>query len=378
MNPLYSNRRSVLKLGLAGGGALALPGLLSACSSSSTSSSGGGSSSNTFKLPADIDENWPEITSKQVVLSGFGGETYEVRHSMIFDEFTELSGASVVDAPWDYGKYLNMVAAKSPEWDMIDFDGYSVVGLILGDTPPAKLADWVRRCDLVDEKYQDYAAGSYGYSVVMGWAEGIEGGTPETWEDFFDTAKFPGKRAFPKSIYAGTIELALMADGVSKDDLYPLDFDRGFAKLDEIKGDMVFYDSYAQGQQLLVQGSATMIATANSRMIQLKRDGRGDYTYEQAVLYPWGGFPLTQNAPGADAANALIDTMSHPDVQAEIARQLYLGPTVAAAFDQLSDEELALQPNSEENQAKAAVVNTQVAAEQDVEYVERFFGWVGQ
>lgn len=377
MNPTPTSRRSLLKVALAGGGALTVSGLLSACGGSSTTSSGGSSGGSAFKLPTDLNSNWPEITSDRVVLSGFGGETYEVRHDRIFDPFTELSGAEVVDAPWDYGKFLNMVNAPNPEWDAIDFDGYSVVSLIQGDTPPAKLADWVRRCDMVDEKFQDYAAGSYAYSVVMGWASSLEG-TPETWADFFDTSKFPGKRAFPKSIYAGTVEIALMADGVSKDDLYPLDFDRAFAKLDELKSDLVFYDSYAQGQQLMVQGSVSMMATANSRMIQLREQDRGDFTYDQAVLYPWGGFPITQNAPHPDATNALIDTLSHPEVQAEIARKLYLGPIVSDAFDLLSEDELALQPNSPENQEKAAVVNTEVVASQDPEYVERFFAWVGQ
>ena len=275
MNALPTSRRNFLKLALAGGGALTMPGLLSACAGSTTTSGGGGSTSGSFQLPKDINANWPEITSTEVVLAGFGGETYQTRHQLIFDPFTEISGATVVDAPWDYGKFLNMVDAPSPEWDAIDFD-------------------------------------------------------------------------------------------------------RAFAKLDELKQDLVFYDSYAQGQQLMVQGSASMMATANSRMIQLQKQGRGDFTYEQAVLYPWGAFPITQNAPHADAMNALIDTMSHAAVQAEIARTLFLGPIVSEAFDMLDDDELALQPNSEENRAKAAVLNTEVAAEQDAEYVERFFAWVGQ
>ncbi len=45
-----------------------------------------------------------------------------------------------------------------------------------------------------------------------------------------------------------------MADGASRDDLYLIDFDRAFAKLDEIKADLIFYDGYAQGQQYIVQG----------------------------------------------------------------------------------------------------------------------------
>lgn len=376
MSPINADRRQFLKLVLAGAGVASMPGLLAACggSSTTTTSSGGAKAG---AIPSGIDSKWPEITSKEVVLAGFGGETYDVRHSIEFTPFQKLSGANVVDAPWDYGKYLNMVASKSPEWDMIDFDGYSVVGLVQAGTAPAKLADWVRRCDLVDEKYQDYAAGSYGYSVVMGWSKDLEG-TPATWVDFFDTKKFPGKRAFPKSIYAGTAEIALMADGVAPDDLYPLDFDRAFAKLDQIKGDLIFYDSYAQGQQYIVQGSASMMATANSRMIQLQNDGAGDFTYEQAVLYPWGAFPLTQNAPNMDAANALVDFMSHPTLQAEVGKQLYLGPNVSEAFNAFDKDQLALMPNSDENRGKAAVVDTEQAATQDVDYVDRFFAWVGQ
>lgn len=376
MSPINADRRQFLKLVLAGAGVASMPGLLAACGGSSTTTTSN-SGAKAGAIPSDIDSKWPEITSKEVVLAGFGGETYDVRHSIEFTPFQKLSGANVVDAPWDYGKYLNMVASKSPEWDMIDFDGYSVVGLIQAGTAPAKLADWVRRCDLVDEKYQDYAGGSYGYSVVMGWSKDLEG-TPATWVDFFDTKKFPGKRAFPKSIYAGTAEIALMADGVSPDDLYPLDFDRAFAKLDEIKGDLIFYDSYAQGQQYVVQGSASMMATANSRMIQLQKDGAGDFTYEQAVLYPWGAFPLTQNAPNMDAANALVDFMSHPTLQAEVGAQLYLGPTVSEAFNAFDKDQLALMPNSDENRGKAALVDTEQAATQDVDYVDRFFSWVGQ
>jgi putative spermidine/putrescine transport system substrate-binding protein len=370
-----TDRRSFLKLALAGAGVVAAPNMLAACGGASTTTTSEGGA--TGDAPEGIDADWPEITSTQVVLSGFGGETYDIRRDLIFTPFTELSGAEVVEAPWDYGKYLNMVAASKPEWDMIDFDGFSVVGLINAGTPPAKLADWVRRCDLVDPDYQDYCAGSYAYSVVLGWSTQIDE-PPNTWADFFDTGKFPGMRAFPKSIYAGTVELALMADGVPADELYPLDFDRAFAKLDTIKDDLLFYDSYAQGQQYVGQNSVSMIATANSRMIQDRDMGVGDFTYEQAILYPWGGFPQTQNAPDADAANALVDYMSHPTVQADVARRLYLGPIVSEAFDALTDDELAMMPNSDENRGKAAVVDTKAAAEADAEYVERFFAWVGE
>jgi putative spermidine/putrescine transport system substrate-binding protein len=366
------SRRQFLKIATLGAGVAAFPGVLGACGSSTRPAA-----SEQGELPEGIDASWPEITSNEVVVAGFGGETYETRHRLLFGPFTDLSGARVVDAAWDYGKFVTMVESANPEWDLIDFDGYSTVGLVEDGNAPAKLADWVRRCDRVDEGYRDYAAGGYAYSVVLGWSSDLDA-APRSWSDFFDTERFPGKRAFPKSIYAGTAELALMADGVAKDDLYPLDFDRAFAKLDEIKSDLVFYDSYAQGQQFIVQGSASMIATANSRMIQLRDTGQGDFTYSDAVLYPWSCFPMPASARHADAANALVDFLSHPQIQATVARELHLGPTVSEAFDLLTEQELALQPNSDENQSAAAVVDTVQAAEQDAEYVERFFAWVGQ
>jgi putative spermidine/putrescine transport system substrate-binding protein len=359
-------RRTLLRRA-AGLGALALaPGVLGACGDDDEEPAGGGAP----KASGD----WPAIKSKEVVVAGFGGITYQVRRQIIFEKFTELSGAKVVEAPWDYGKFVAMLDSSNPEWDMIDFDGFSMIGLLDSGAKLAKLEPWVQRCDLVDKEYRDYAAGSYAYSVVLGWTD--DAGDPGSWTDLFDTEAFPGKRAFPKSIYAGTLELALLADGVAREKIYPIDFDRAFKKLDTIKDNLLFYDSYGQGQQFITQGSATMIVTANSRAQQLKDQGGFDYTFQDAILYPWGAFPIPANAPHLDAANALLDYMSTPESQAEVARQLHLGPIVSAAFDELSEEELAQTPNSPAVRDMSFTIDTKAAAKQDADYATKYADWV--
>lgn len=171
MNRSRSSRREFLsRMSLVLGGAAAGPALLTACGSSDSSGGSGGSSA----APEGVDAEWPRLTSRQVVVAGFGGETYELRDSEQFRPFTEVSGARVVQAAWDYGKFVSMVESGTPEWDMIDFDGYSIAALIEQGTPPGELAPWVRRCDLVDERYRDYAAGSYAYSVVLGWSTDLD------------------------------------------------------------------------------------------------------------------------------------------------------------------------------------------------------------
>ncbi len=363
-------RRAFLQRAAALTGVAITPGLLAACGSDDEGGGGGSAASG-----GEPDTSkWPEITSKEVVLAGFGGLTYDVRRKVEFDPFTEASGAKVIDAPWDYGKFVAMLESPRPEWDMIDFDGFSMIGLLDSGSKLAKLEPWVRRCDMVDAAYRDYAGGSYAYSVVMGWS--TKAGAPATWADFFDTAKFPGKRAFPKSIYAGTLELALLADGVPKEEIQPIDFERAFKKLDTIKSDLLFYDSYAQGQQFITQGSAALIATANSRAEQLKQQGDFEYTFRDAILYPWGAFPMPANLQHKDAANALIDWMSSPEMQTEVAKQLLLGPIVSSAFESLSEEELTKTPNSPANREQAYTIETERAAKQDADYAERYANWV--
>jgi len=60
-------------------------------------------------------------------------------------------------------------------------------------------------------------------------------GGPSSWADFWDVKKFPGSRSLCLSDSPRTLIFALLADGVPRDQLYPLDIDRAFKKLDQIK-----------------------------------------------------------------------------------------------------------------------------------------------
>ena len=101
-----------------------------------------------------------------------------------------------------------------------------------------------------------------------------------------------------------------------------------------------------------------------------------DYTFQDAILYPWGAFPMPANLPHRDAANALIDWMSAPQMQAAVAKQLLLGPNVSEAFKSLTKAELAKTPNAPENRAKSYTIKTQQAAKQDADYATKYADWV--
>ena len=60
-------------------------------------------------------------------------------------------------------------------------------------------------------------------------------GGPKSWVDFWDVKRFPGARGLCINDSPRTLIFALLADDVPADRLYPLDVDRAFKKLDQIK-----------------------------------------------------------------------------------------------------------------------------------------------
>jgi putative spermidine/putrescine transport system substrate-binding protein len=205
-----------------------------------------------------------------------------------------------------------------------------------------------------------------------------EGDQPQTWADFFDTEKFPGKRAWPGSSFSlGTFEAALIADGVAPEDLYPLDFERGKAKIRSIWDDLVFYDAFPAVQQLLTSEAATIGFAPNGLWQGLVNQG-----VDTTVL--WTATPLLAlnseviipGAPNLDAVQALAAFCAQPDRQAEFAIQTNYGPPSSAAFDFMTEEQAANLPNSPGRASASFDVEwlAENAALQADEYLDLFAG----
>ena len=84
---------------------------------------------------------------------------------------------------------------------------------------------------------------------------------PDSWADFFNSKEFPGKRAVDgrPTPLSGTLEAALLADGVASDDLYPIDTDRALKTYDKIKDDLITWETGAQQTQMAEAGEADMV-----------------------------------------------------------------------------------------------------------------------
>lgn len=360
-------RRRFLGASAATAGMLLSSDVLAACGSAAT---GSGSS-------PGAGHHHLTVTSKAVVWTDLGGAIRKARQTAYFDPFTREYGIPVTIAEgFSQAQFLAGVKAGKPPTDSFDATARFVISLTdqgLDQKLPAQVE---RTSAVVPEKYRDYCGGGYSYSLGMAHKQdAFSGSQPSSWKDFFDTQRFPGKRALPK--YSGSeqyaVEAALLADGVSRDKLFPLDIDRALDKLRSLQGSILFFDSFGQSNQFVTSGAASIVMNTNARVHDLNAMGANlTYVFDQALIFPWSGFPIPTGAAHPDAMAALIDLMDRPDRQAAFARLLPYGPTNPAAFDLLDDTTNKLLPNSPDNLAKGVTDNPVAAAKQQAELSTKF------
>ncbi|NGM88256.1 ABC transporter substrate-binding protein [Parapusillimonas sp. SGNA-6] len=130
---------------------------------------------------------------------------------------------------------------------------------------------------------------------------------PSTIQDLFDTKKFPGKRALRKKAQVN-LEWALLADGVKAADVYkvlatPEGQERAFKKLDTIKKDIVWFDSWSQAPQLLNDGGAIMVQSANGRFFDaIKREGKPFTIVWDGNVYDLDAWGIVKGTPNKKQA----------------------------------------------------------------------------
>jgi putative spermidine/putrescine transport system substrate-binding protein len=205
---------------------------------------------------------------------------------------------------------------------------------------------------------------------------------PKNWADFFDTKKFPGKRALRNNV-KWSLEIALLADGVPQDQVYkllktPEGVDRAFAKLDTIKKDLVFWKSGGQPIEMLASGDVVMAAAYNGRIFNAnKKDGKNFKVVWKDSPYTMDSWVIMKGSPNKDEALKLIEFMGRPENQAKMVPYSPYGTTAVGA-DALVDATLVSQlPTAPANLAVVFHEDAQFWNDNGDKLAERWAAWTG-
>ncbi|UFH50749.1 ABC transporter substrate-binding protein [Pseudomonas sp. KNUC1026] len=278
----------------------------------------------------------------------WGGTTQDAQKDAWATPFTKATGIKVVqDGPTDYGKLKAMVESGNVQWDVVDVEAdFALRAASEGLLEPLDF-NTIDRSKIDPRFVSDHAVGSFYFSFVLGYNESKLGANkPEDWSALFDTAKYPGKRALYKWASPGVLELALLADGVPKDKLYPLDLDRAFKKLDTIKKDIVWWGGGAQSQQLLASGEASLGQFWNGRLFALQQDGAPVGVSWKQNLIMADFLVVPKGAKNKDAAMKFLATASGAKGQADFANATAYAPVNVDSTARLDSTLAKSQPSA--------------------------------
>lgn len=271
-----------------------------------------------------------------------GGPSGESIEQAYIQPFTARTGIKVIrESPTSLGKLQAMVASGHVTNVLVELGNTNLFQARAMDLLEPLDWDLINPDPMFEEARQPDGFGYQYFSTIISWAKGS---TPlNSWADFWNTKDFPGKRALPD--YPGyTLPLALLADGVAPENLYPLDIERAFKSLDKIKNDVaVWWKAGAQPPQLLEDREVTYAAAWSGRIVD---NPALEYTYKQGFLQvsyfavPKGADPdmkaaamgllheMSRAVNQTTAAAIVPYTGSSPDIQTELpADKLDLYPT---------------------------------------------------
>jgi len=263
----------------------------------------------------------------------------------------------------------DQVESANVTWDVIDLTQADSLraceeGLLepIGDIELPRGADGSdARDDFVEGALNECGVGV----IVWATAFAYDRGTydllqPSSIEDFFDTRKFPGKRAI-RDDPSVIMEWALMADGVPRDQVYAtLETEEGvkraLKKMDAIKPGLQLWQTGRQPVRLLQSGEVTMsmVWATTGAVAALEPGSDFDMIWDGRVI-ELDLFGIPRGSRNKEAALDFIRYASSSEALANMASYLPNGPTRKSSLALMSDDLLKQIPNGPAYEDKLSI-----------------------
>ncbi|MCG8273330.1 polyamine ABC transporter substrate-binding protein [Aquamicrobium sp. NLF2-7] len=304
----------------------------------------------------DIPENLKG--SGEVVITSGGGTWEEAQKKAFFEPFTRDTGIKVVLVPEDHAKLLASVRLGQPEADITSVPGGALAGFVnkqaveemdYGFFAPDTLANMPEAM----KNKNGVGALLYSIAVAFNTTKFPNGGKqPSNWVDFYNVKDFPGPRSLPKCeklVDGGLLEGALMGDGVPADQVYPIDMDRAFAKVAELKPNVGrWWVAGADAPQSLIDGEVDLAAAYNGRIFGARQQGAPlSLSWDQSLLQ-YDYWVIMKGSPNKDNAAKFLAYISRAQPQATFAEAISYGPVNNEAFNLVPKELLDVLPGAPE------------------------------
>lgn len=319
-------------------------------------------------------------SANELVVASWGGPYQEALRKAHFEPFSKLTGIKVIETTFEdpLSRIKAMVEAHNVEWDIVNVgDRHVIVGAREGLLEPIDMK-MVPTADLIPAAVHSHGVGSDVYANAIGYhtRRYTVQNHPRTWAEFWDVKRFPGPRSMRKVPFAN-LEFALLADGVSPSQLYPLDVDRAFRSLGRIKPHVTaWWTSGAQFTQLLANGEVDLAAIWDGEVVGAIAKGAPIGVERNQGLLSGDWWAVPNGAPHRENAMKFLAFATQAQPQANQTKFVSYAPTNRKAFDFIdakAAKSLTTHPDYMKGLLKA---DNEWWGKHNTELTERFNAWL--
>jgi putative spermidine/putrescine transport system substrate-binding protein len=293
----------------------------------------------------------------------------------------------------DYNGGLNeirtQVASNNVVWDVVDVElsdairgcEEGILEKIPASILPAGGNNMAVADDFVPDALQECAVGEVVWATVVAFdATKFPESKPRSIADFFDVARFPGKRGLRKSPRVN-LEWAVMALGVPTDLVYdvlstPEGLDRAFKKLDEIRPHAVWWEAGSEPPKMLDNGEVALTSVYNGRMFDpIFKEGKPYVINWDGQVWDLDLWAIPKGTKNLQKALDFVAFSTGTERLADQANYISYGPARRTSMDLISPFMKYLLPTSYENSRNALQNDFEWWAEHQEEMDRRFAAW---
>lgn len=321
---------------------------------------------------------------KEITVGVWGGNFANNIQTCFVDPFVEDTGATVILE--EYGNDLSAKIRAQYEQDIPGYDLVSGLGTTdtlwvcaeAGALQPIDYSRLKSADNIMEDVKYEYGIGAYASSIHPVYlADKFPNGGPTNAVEYFDLEKFPGNRSMISYVPTQTFELALLGDGVAREDLYPLDIDRALKSLDRIKGSITkWWGSGADIMQALNDREVDAGYFWPGYAYKVKDSGVNVEVGFDDVLMNVDAWSIPTNARNVDVVYAFLDYCCDPELAAKFSIQSGYGPVITTAFDYMTEEQANRMATSPQNIDGAIWVNVEWWEQNFKEAERRYLEWL--
>ena len=324
--------------------------------------------------------------AESVTVTSWGGVYQNAQRKVFFQPFQKDTGTEVKEESWDggIGALRSRAAAGDPGWDVVQVESSEIsLGCEEGLFEPLDWSKLGGKDAYIPGSVQDCGVGAILYNEGIAYDRDKLKVAPTGWKDFFDTTKFPGKRAL-RLAPGVALPGALLADGVPPANVYEVlatkeGVDRAFAKLDSIKHDLVFWKAGAQPAQLLASGEVVMTTVYNGRIDVADREDKRNFAFVwNGSFQAFDFWVIMKGSPRKDAAYKFLAYLNRNDTQPKLPSEIAYGVVLKTASAAIDPKRLPDIPSAPQNLSLSMQPNLPFWLENNDRLTERLQSWAAQ